>query len=201
MFVLTVDQRRSRSTADRVDTALARLEHLAGTPGVRPPVRTFERTAGDEFQGVLDDAPSVVALVLDLVRQGVWHVGIGAGPVDEPLPRSTRAAHGPAFTLARAAVDAAKRSPDHVAVRGAREDVARDADGVLGLLAAAVARRSGPAWEAVDLVSGGLTVSEAAAKLEVSRQAVGQRLAAGLWPQERAARPAAARLLDEAARG
>lgn len=198
MFVLTVDQRRSRRSPDRVDVALARLEGLAATGLVAAPVRGFERTAGDEFQGVLADAGSVVTLVLDLVRDGGWHVGVGAGPVDEPLPRTTRAGRGPAFANARDAVEAAKRTPDHVAVRGPDDAAAREADAVLALLAAVVARRSEPAWEAVDLVAAGRTAGEAAAKLGVTRQAVSQRLAAGLWQQERAARPVAARLLAAA---
>lgn len=199
MFVLTVDQRRSRRGADRVDAALARLDGLVTAGAAVPPVRGFERTAGDEFQGVVDDAASVVALVLDLVRDGGWHVGVGAGDVETPLPRQTRAGRGPAFSLARDAVEAAKRTPDHVCVRGADEVAAEQADAVLALLAAVVARRSEPAWEAVDLVSGGRTTSEAAEKLGVSRQAVSQRLAAGLWQQERAAVPVAVRLLAEAA--
>lgn len=198
MFVLTVDQRRSSRSRDRVDAAIDRLDRLADASGLPGPVRPYERTAGDEFQGVLADPRSVVTAVLDLVRDGRWHVGVGAGPVDEPLPTTTRAGRGEAFRLAREAVEAAKRDPDHVVVRGAAEGAAQDADAVLGLLAALVGRRTDPAWEAVDLVAGGLTVTEAAAKLGVSRQAVGQRLAAGLWHQEQAARPTAARLLDAA---
>ena len=48
-YVLTVDQRASRRGPDRVDDVLGRLN-----TGVRA-VLSFERTAGDEFQGVLDD--------------------------------------------------------------------------------------------------------------------------------------------------
>jgi len=92
-------------------------------------------------------------------------------------------------------VEAAKRRPQHVAVAGPDEPVAADAQAVLTLLVAVVQRRSEAAWEAVDLVSAGLTMTEAATKLGVTRQAIGQRLAAGLWQQEQDARPAAARLL------
>jgi hypothetical protein len=199
MFVLTVDQRRSRRGPDRVDAALARLDGLVSAGLARPPARGFERTAGDEFQGLFDDAASVVTLALDLVRDGGWHVGVGAGGVETPLPTLTRAGRGPAFSLARDAVETAKRTPDHVCVRGADAGAAEQADAVLALLAAVVARRSEPAWEALDLLSEGRTTGEVAAKLGVTRQAVSQRLAAGLWQQERAARPVAARLLVEAA--
>jgi hypothetical protein len=176
-----------------VDGALARL---APVPTVLP----FERTAGDEFQGLLDDEVSVVGVILDLVREGSWHIGVGVGPVEEPLPRSTRAARGTAFELAREAVEAAKRRPQHLAVRGPDPARAAEADAVLTLIAALIERRSEAAWQAIDLEVAGLSPAEAAAKLGISRQAVGQRLAAALWQQERASRPVAARLLADAER-
>jgi hypothetical protein len=191
-FVLTVDQRASRRTPDRVVEALAALADV-------PTLLRFERTAGDEFQGVLDDPAVVLAVVLDLVRAGGWSIGVGAGPVQTPLPGSTRAASGPAFVAARAAVEAAKRRPARVAVRGAASIAAGDAQAVLTALAVIVQRRSQQAWEAIALVEAGRTQAEAAAQLGVTRQAVGQRLAAGLWEVERDLRPTAARLLARAA--
>ena len=192
-FVLTVDQRGSRRSSDRVAGALRRLE------GSVPAVLAFERTAGDEFQGVLDDPAVVVDVVLHLLREGTWSVGVGAGPVQTPLPASTRAAAGPAFLSARRAVDAAKQRSVHVAVRGAEAPDAEDAQAVLSALAVVVERRSQQAWEAIGLVADGRTQAEAAASLGISRQAVGQRLAAGLWELERELRPTAARLLARAA--
>jgi hypothetical protein len=191
-FVLTVDQKASRRNADRVPAALAAL---AGVPTLL----RFERTAGDEFQGVLDDAAAVVGAVLSLVRAGGWSVGVGAGPVVTPLPGSTRAGSGQAFLCARAAVEAAKRRPSRVAVRGAATTAAGDAQAVLTALAVLVDRRSEQAWEAIGLIEAGRTQTQAAAELGVTRQAVGQRLAAGLWDVERDLRPAAARLLTQAA--
>jgi thioredoxin-like negative regulator of GroEL len=192
-YVLTVDQRGSRRSPDRVAGVLRRL----GTSV--PVVLAFERTAGDEFQGVLDDPAVVVDVVLQLLREGIWSVGVGAGPVQTPLPASTRAAAGPAFLSARRAVDAAKQRSVHVAVRGAEATDAEDAQAVLSALAAVVERRSPQAWEAIALVADGRTQAEAAASLGISRQAVGQRLAAGLWELESELRPAAARLLARAA--
>lgn len=192
-FVLTVDQRASRRGPDRVADALRRLE------GSVPAVLTFERTAGDEFQGVLDEPEVVVDVVLNLLREGVWSVGVGAGPVQTPLPSSTRAATGAAFLAARRAVEAAKQRSAHVAVRGAVVEDAEDAQAVLSALAVVVERRSPQAWEAIALVEAGRTQAEAAASLGISRQAVGQRLAAGLWDLERDLRPTAARLLARAA--
>ncbi|UOY02175.1 SatD family protein [Blastococcus sp. PRF04-17] len=193
MFVLTVDQKGSRRAADRVAGLLPRLNAAVTT------VLPFERTAGDEFQGVLEDPDEVVDVVLDLVRAGDWSIGVGAGPVQTPLPQSTRAGSGPAFLGARRAVDAAKQRPFRLAVRGASPPDAGDAQAVLSALAAVVDRRSDQAWEAIGLVADGRTQAEAATELGISRQAVGQRLAAGLWDLERELRPTAARLLVRAA--
>ncbi len=192
-FVLTVDQQGSRRSADRVAALLPRLNR-----DVRA-VLPFERTAGDEFQGVLDDAATLVDVVLDLVREGGWSIGIGAGPVQTPLPSSTRAATGPAFLAARRAVDAAKQRPLRVAVRGSVPPDAGDAQAVLSALALLVDRRSEQAWEAIAAVGEGRTQAQAATTLGISRQAVGQRLAAGQWELERELRPTAARLLSRAA--
>jgi hypothetical protein len=192
-YVLTVDQRASRRGPDRVADTLKRLNATV------PTVLGFERTAGDEFQGVVDEAEVVVDVVLQLVRDGGWSIGVGAGPVQMPLPESTRAATGPAFLSARRAVDAAKQRPARLAVRGTVPVDAGDAQAVLSALAVVVERRSEQAWEAMALVEAGRTQAEAATALGISRQAVGQRLAAGQWELERDLRPTAARLLTRAA--
>ncbi|MGY1604991.1 hypothetical protein [Geodermatophilus sp. SYSU D00815] len=193
-YVLTVDQRASRRGPDRVGDALRQLD-AAGVPVLLP----FERTAGDEFQGLLAEPADVVGAVLVLLRLGGWSIGVGAGPVQTPLPDSTRAGSGPAYLAARRAIDAAKQRPFRLAVRGAVPPEAADAQAVLTALAALVERRSQQAWEAIDLIEQGRTQSDAAAALGISRQAVGQRLAAGMWELERDLRPTAARLLARAA--
>lgn len=192
-YVLTVDQRASRRSPDRVPEVLRRLNSAV------PTVLGFERTAGDEFQGVLADPDDVVDVVLQLVRSGDWSIGVGAGPVQSPLPPSTRAGSGAAFLSARRAVDAAKQRPARLAVRGAVPTDAVDAQAVLTALAVIVERRSEHAWDAIALVGAGRTQAEAATALGISRQAVGQRLAAGLWELERELRPTAARCLTRAA--
>jgi hypothetical protein len=188
-----VDQKASRRTADRVADILPKLNAAVATE------LPFERTAGDEFQGLLKDPENVVDVVLQLVRDGGWSIGIGAGPVQTPLPKSVRAATGPAFLSARRAVDAAKQRPSRLAVRGAVPADAADAQAALSALAVVVDRRSDQAWEAIALVGEGRTQADAATALGISRQAVGQRLSAGLWDLERELRPTAVRLLTRAA--
>lgn len=187
VFVVTADQRRSRRSADLVDTALADLN-------ARPHLRPFERTAGDEVQGVLATAPDALGAVLALARRGEWSVGVGVGGVREPLPASTRAGAGPAFEHARAAVERAKARPDHVALAASGPD-APDADALLALHAALVGGRSEAGWAAVDLVAAGRSQTEAAAALGISKQAVSQRLRAAWWPHQRDTTPLLHRLL------
>ncbi|QJW36851.1 hypothetical protein [Cellulosimicrobium protaetiae] len=200
MFVLTVDQRGSTGHRDRVPEVLARLEALLRVrPGLVVP---FDRTVGDEVQGVLDDPVTVVDVVLDLLRDGGWSVGVGAGDVDEPLPAVSREASGEAFVRAREAVEQAKSraATAPVAVRGEPLERAAEVEALLRLLAAVVDRRTAPGWEAVDtLARVGGTQKDVARALGVSEQAVSQRLRVALWPEEAAVRPVVARLLGELA--
>jgi hypothetical protein len=171
---------------ERVVVALRRFGEL-------PAVRPFARAADGELQGVLADPAAAVDVVLGLVRTPGWHVGVGAGP----LPDGGRPT-GSALLSARRASDAARQRGTRLAVRGAVPAEAADAQAVLTALAVVVQRRSPQAWEAAELVAGGRTQARAAAALGISRQAVGQRLAAGLWELERELRPTAARLLARA---
>jgi len=193
MFVLTVDQLRSRERRDLVEPALTAL-------GAVPTRLRFTRTVGDEFQGALQDPLSVVDAILTLMRGSQWHIGLGIGTVEEPLPDDPRSARGPAFLAARSAVERAKREPTHVCVVAPEPaDVeAEDAEVVLQLLAALRSRRSEQGWEAADLMSATGSRTEVAARLGVSRQAVGQRLQAASWTVEQRARPTLVRLLDRA---
>lgn len=194
MFVLTIDQRGSRHGTDRVPELLTALAD-------QPLLRGFERTVGDEVQAVTDDPDVVVDTALRVLRDGGWSVGIGAGRVDEPLPTSPREGAGPAFVLAREAVEAAKSRtrPVPLAVRGADPQAAADADAVLVLLATLVERRTDAGWQAVDAARSADGQDAVARALGISQQAVSQRLATAMWAQEQAARPAAARLLTRAA--
>jgi hypothetical protein len=192
-YVLTADQIDSRTEGDRVER---QLEDLADTATTLP----FTRTVGDELQGLLESAVSVVDAILSLMRGSHWHIGLGIGPVEFPLPRTSRAARGPAFVMARTAVDAAKSAVSHLSVVATppAEAEGRDVEAVLRLLAALRERRTPEGWAAVDLMATGHTQAQAAARLGVSRQAVGQRLAAAQWAVERDAIPMVERLLVRA---
>ncbi|NMM90499.1 hypothetical protein B2J88_40255 [Rhodococcus sp. SRB_17] len=199
MFVLTVDQRRSRRDIDRVENI---LHELRSTPLLRP----FERTAGDEVQAVTDNPHLVVKLVLDLLRREYWSIGIGLGPVEEPLPAQTRAGRGAAFEAARIAVERAKKAPARIAVEQAPADAtlaerAADIDGAFTLLGTIVIRQTPDGREAIALMDAGLTQVAAAQQLGITKQAMSKRLLTAGWQAELAGRRLAERLLAAATDG
>jgi hypothetical protein len=189
VLVLTVDQRGSRRSADLVADVVDRL-------GDVPTLRPFEQTVGDEFQGVLDAPDSLAPVVETLLRDGTWHVGIGVGEVEEPLPDHARAGRGPAYLHARQAVTAAKSSPWHLRVAG-DDPGTRALETVLWLWAAVLARRTERGWEVADLVAEGLSYDEAAQRLGISPSAVSQRAAAAGIVESRRARELATDLTAE----
>lgn len=211
MIVLTVDQRGSTRAEDNVPDLLARLESWTrGRAGLN---LAFERTVGDEVQGVLDGtadgAELAVGLTLDLLRDQGWSVGIGVGSVEMPLPKVPRDARGPAFYRARDAVERAKSRAKgvSVAVEGPGDaggsNRAREIESLLRLLGAIRARRTPQGWEAVDTLA---SLADrpgrqkiAAQALKVSEQAVSQRVRAALWQEEEGVRPVVVRLLAELA--
>ena len=78
MYVLTIDQRGSRTHGDKVPQLLAGLADI-------DTVLPFERSVGDEIQAVLADPGAVVEVVLRVLRAQDWYVGLGVGSVERPL--------------------------------------------------------------------------------------------------------------------
>jgi len=191
MFVLTVDQRPSRRGADRIGELVADLAH-------RPLLRKFDRTVGDEGQAVTDDPTLVVDIALELVRRGQWRIGIGIGPVDEPLPPTTRAGRGRAFEAARVAIKRAKNTPAGIGAAGDDESAAHDVEAIMTLLGVLVSRRTAEGHEAVDRMRGGRTQTDAAESLGITIQAMSQRLATAGWQAEGPGRTLAEDLLRTA---
>ena len=211
---MTIDQRGSTTDVDRVPGLLAELAVLS-TAG------RFERSVGDEVQGVVERPREVVEIALHALRSGRWYVGIGVGRVNLPLPASPREGSGPAFVAARLAVEKAKSAAAHVplaVVSGGlrRGEAAPSADGsegaracanaeaVLRLIGRLVQDRTAAQWKVVDvlrLVQSGQsgthgTQKIAAKKLGITEQSVSRALLRSGWQEEWAARPAAEMLLN-----
>lgn len=195
--VLTIDQRSSQQTADRVP---ALVEQLNDTD-LGPLVRRFERTAGDEVQGLLADADATISRLHRLLRDGGWNVGLGIGDVETPLPRSTRAARGPAFVAAREAVNRSKTATSRLSVVGAGTYREEQLETVLWLWAQVLSRRSEKGWQVADLLDTGVSHTEAAKRLGISQSAVTQRARAAGVVEARRAEKLAGELLGDLLEG
>ena len=211
MYVMTIDQRGSTGDVDRVPGLLKELGALS-TAG------RFERSVGDEVQGVVERADEVVEIALHALRGGRWYVGIGVGAVDLPLPASPREGSGPAFVAARAAVERAKTAAAHVPVAvaaggsrtaNAEPEGARacaNAEAVLRLIGRLVQDRTAAQWKVVDMLRSVRhgqpgthgthgTQKIAAQNLGITEQSVSRAVLRSGWQEEWAARPAAEMLL------
>jgi hypothetical protein len=180
VVVLTVDQHGSQTQPDQVPSALDVL-------GAVPARLGFQRTAGDEFQGVLDQPAALAAALEPLLRADAWNIGIGVGEVETPLPDQARAGRGTAYVAAREAVTAAKSSPWRVRASGSTDTV-RALESAVWLWAALLGRRTERGWEVADLVDQGMTYDQAASRLGISQSAVSQRAAAAGIAEGRRAR-------------
>ncbi|WP_353711745.1 MarR family transcriptional regulator [Arthrobacter sp. K5] len=211
MYVMTIDQRGSTNDADRVPELLGAL---GGHSGVR-----FERSVGDEVQGVLQDPALVVEVALHALRSGHWYVGIGVGPGELAPDASPREGSGPAFVAARRAVERAKSAASHVpaaVVAGTREHEAvvacANAEAVLRLVGRLVQDRTEAQWRVVDALraKSGATreqgpgrhglQKQVARDLGISEQSVSRTVLRSGWQEEWAARPAVEMLLATAHR-
>ncbi|WP_208856964.1 DNA-binding protein [Rathayibacter oskolensis] len=193
--MITTDQRDSRHDDDRVEQAIADVIESQDGAFVLPP----ERTAGDEFQFVLDRADAAVEVVLALHRTQHWSIGLGIGAVERPLPATTRAARGEAYFAARRAVDAAKTRPSRFSLDPAPSAAAfpsvADAQALLDPLLHLRDSRTPAGWEIVDLLDAGRSQKEAAEQLAVTPQAVSLRVRAASARVDGPASAALARLL------
>lgn len=192
VFVITADQRDSRTSADLVPHGVALVERAAADRLALP----VERNAGDELQAMTASAEAALEISLALLRDGRWSVGLGAGDADTPLPGDIRAARGPVFVLARDAVDRAKRAAGRIAVAATDPVAAADAEAYLSLLVDLRDRRSEQGWEVADLLAQGMTQKRIAAELGITPTAVSLRAKAAGLRLEEAALPALARTLE-----
>ncbi|WP_142134598.1 MarR family transcriptional regulator [Arthrobacter sp. SLBN-83] len=212
MFVMTIDQRGSTGAQDLVPDLLARIAALQ-LSGTGKPV--FERTVGDEVQGVVPDASAVVEVALHALRVGRWYVGIGVGTVSLAPGASPREGTGTAFVAARKAVELAKAAGQQVPLSvvpgimaktggsgpaGEGSQACANAEAVLRLLGRLVQDRTEAQWRVVDALrrlgpARHGSQKQVALDLGISEQSVSRTVLRSGWQEEWAARPAAAMLL------
>ncbi|MDY7527217.1 winged helix-turn-helix transcriptional regulator [Cryobacterium sp. MDB1-18-2] len=215
MFVITADQIDSRHDRDRAGEMIARLAADFGPAFLLPP----DQTSGDEIQALLTDAATALDVVFALHRSGHWSIGLGIGPVRVPLPHATRQASGAAFIAARAAVTRAKKADARFALdadgsgataagasagrphpglpAGAPILAGAEVEALIATVLLLRQRRSPEGWAAVDLLRGGLSQVDIAARLGITPAAVSQRIKSSLWRVEEAAHPALVRLVED----
>lgn len=192
MFALTIDQRASRVDTDRVPEL---LDRLASVDAVLP----FERTVGDEVQGLVREPEAVVAAVEQAFRARHWSVGLGIGPVELPLPRSVREARGPALLRARSALEAAKKVPS-VRIAVAADDTderAAEVQSLLRLVGSVVQRRTDAQWRVINAVRQAGDRGAAAERLGITVQSISKGLLAAGESVVADVYPLLARLLAE----
>ncbi len=177
---ILLDQRRSRRGPDLVEPWLKRVN----ASDIRL-LLPFERTAGDEMEGLVDDPKAFTEIVLPALESPSWWIGIGIGDVDTPLPKSVRQSRGIAFELARQAIGEAKARPERLRVLDRERDPV-DLEAVLLLMGALYSRRRQRDSPALRLRSSGLNTVQIAERLGVTKQAVSQQLLTARWAEEQA---------------
>lgn len=167
MFVINADQRDSRSEPDRVPALLAAASECSA-------VLPFERTVGDEVQGVFATGADVLAALEVILRSGRWSVGIGIGSAE--LAETPSASRGEAFLAARSAVETAKNRWQEIAVRSPDGPI-EPAQTLAGFTAHWIEKASDRQWEVLSLARKH-TQRQVAEQLQISQQAVSDSLRA-----------------------
>lgn len=194
MFVMTVDQRKSTGAEDLIPRLEKLTEEEAGIAFYRP----FQRTAGDEAQAVFKDPQALLTLALRLSREGNWHLGLGAGAVNQPLPAHAREGSGEAYINARKAVERAKKSTGNIAYEGPGETAGLIEAGLQLIMDLEEERRA--SWQQVgELADAGYTQQEIAEKTGSYQSAVSRSLKQGRWYESRRLLKELAALLEREA--
>ena len=194
-FVLTIDQRGSArhrghdpipGWADSLNRDVAAWLQLP-----------FERTVGDEIQGVARDPEAVVGTIRTAARLQTWYVGIGIG--EATFAESSRASRGPAFERARHAVEAAKKHTVPIQLIGESSPVTHHAQTALITLYTLLSEHTEQGWRVADLARTTRTLTEVAVKLGITKQSVGRTARRAHIELERDLSSLATYLLNESA--
>ncbi len=192
-IAITMDQRLSRQRDDLVQKTMLRYNDVFANGLLRP----FERTSGDEMQALISEPRTAIEIWVDAVQSGDWWIGVGIGPLNEPIAKSVREVGGVALQNARLAVEGAKsRSTPHRFQITGNDERVEDLAVVLTLVAWVVERQTPAALVAEELYTNGRTQQEAAAVLKISQQAFGERIRRGGVTEKRSGCELAIRILE-----
>lgn len=192
--MLAVHARYRGRSVRRAELVRRSADALATLPGVGE----FESLGVEDICAVVDNATAVCDVVLALLADGDWAIGIGISPkLDDTLELADAAA---ARAVATAACRPGARMGQvyaKVAARG-RSSEARDIEAAFALLGFVLNKRTIEGREATALVRSGMNQNEAAAELGISKQAMSQRLQAAGWQAETAGWQLALNLIERA---
>ena len=160
---------REKRRAELVRRSAEALSTLEGVTG-------FEILGVEDIRSTVTDAETMANVVMALLSDGSWAIGIG---VDEPesAEESATVALG---TGGRAGIVKVRARSPQVGTLG------QDISSAFLLLSHVLAKRTPEGREATSLVRSGLNQNEAAAELGISKQAMSQRLQAAGWQAEQA---------------
>ncbi|KAB1503649.1 DNA-binding protein [Corynebacterium sp. 320] len=195
MFAIHASYRgRSRRRAAYVRDIVHALSQSAA-------VLSVDAIGVEDFVCLSDNAEHTGGLVLSLLQAGDFAIGIGviAGAesqlneyydsveeIHQHLKDAAQRTIQPSLKATHVAVRVEMPGPGAVVAPGYASEVADDVVSAFTLLAHVLARRTKEGREATALLRSGLSQSEAAAEVGISKQAMSQRLAAAGWQAEQA---------------
>lgn len=177
VIAVTIDQRREKTSdivkKDWIDDLQSLLNH---NPKIAPTlIRKFQRTAGDETQGLIKNPASLVEiLTLTQEHPKEWWIGIGVGHL-ERLEKTVNASDGKALRLARQAVNKAKKNRKDWGFYVFGEE-AGVIEAVMLLLYGNIRHRSSEQWKYTQLSQSGMTATMIAKRSQKTQQTVSKLL-------------------------
>lgn len=145
----------------------------------------FVITAGDEFQALLSKAQDLPSIIWDLersLRPIDLRIGIGCGTLDTPLRNPALGMDGPAWHLARDALNFAKSARSLGGVfRGFGDRDDEILSGFAILLRHLRERLSGRQFEVLELLRHQVTQRAVATELGITNQAISKQAKSAGW--------------------
>lgn len=177
---------RSVRRAELVQRSAAALSTLEG-------VSEFHVLGVEDICAVVDSATAVCEVVMALLADGDWAIGIGISPGNQADEESAR-------HVATAALKNSARMGQVYAKlnKRGRSAEASDIAAAFALIGYVLNKRTIEGREATSLVRAGLNQNEAAEELGISKQAMSQRLQAAGWSAEMAGWQLAVNLIERA---
>ena len=187
---------RPRSVTD-VHDAGEQLWHQLDQVDTHAP---FTAVSSKLLLGVPRDAQAAVDAVLRIARLNFCHIGLGIGPLYEPVPQQADLIDGKALLRATGALEAAEHRGERVpiCVSTSVDEFDAELEGLLRLLGQSIRTRSEAEWAVIDLLTPGVRGQQKAVAqtLGITPQAVSAAIVRSGYNDELGARAGIARLIE-----